>query len=158
MRQWDAGGWKMYFKNDFFRSASYRRLHAVATVLERFVASAPKALCIGQLSNEIDMTPAEIKKICANLSGMGLIAGTDSDHWALVGAPGDITLEDVWRSVMADQRAPRKPVLADEPAGDIDLLIAQALLAINQSISTQLRKCQLDRVKASHCGFWVALD
>lgn len=152
----------MYFKDDFFLSASYHRLHAVASVLERFVASAPRALYIEQLGNELGTTASEIRKICTSLHGIGLIAAAgDGDCWTLVGAPGDITLEDVWLSVMGKKNAARKTVGMNAgrgPADEIDLLIGQALLAINQSISTQLRKCQLDRIKASQCGFCVALD
>ena len=152
----------MYFKNDFFESASYHRLHAVASVLERFVASAPRALCSEQLCIELELSAPEIRKICSSLRGIGLIAAAeDGDHWILVGEPGDITLEDVWRSVMGQKNAARKTEsmnAARVPADEIDLLIGQALIAINKSISTQLRRCQLDRIKASQCGFCVAFD
>ena len=152
----------MYFKDDFFLSASYHRLHAVASVLERFVAAAPRALCSEQLCIELEISAPEIGKICSSLRGAGLIAAAvDGNHWILVGEPGDITLEDVWRSAMGQKNTARKTDsmnAARDPADEIDLLIGQALLAINQSISTQLRKCQLDRIKASQCGFCVALD
>lgn len=91
---------------------------------------------------------------------MGLIRATAPDQWTLAGAPGDVTLEDAWQAVLHDQ-GPRRTMhggaaaTADAPADDIDLLLGQALLAINQSISAQLRKCQLDRIKAAQCGFCV---
>src|SRR5438045_2280630 len=111
----------MYFKNDFFHGAAYQRLHAVATVLERFVAAAPREISVGQLQNESGMSPSELRRICQDLCKTGLITCIGPDQWALAGAPGDITLEDVWQVVMADKKPARRNEAADamrHPAND----------------------------------------
>ena len=140
-----------------FNNASYQRFHSAATVLERFVASAPRAVRLDQLINDAEIGAAEIRKTCARLCRLGLIiANEQADQWVLASEPGEVTLEDVLRSVISDGKAVRADPSSVEmrgPAGDIDLLISQALLAINQSISTQLRKVQLDRVSAVRCGW-----
>lgn len=140
-----------------FNHTSYQRFHSVATVLERFVASAPRVVRLDQLINDAEISAMEIRKVCASLCKMGLIIANEyADQWMLAGEPGDITLEDVLRSVISDGKAVRpgtSPTEMRRPAADIDLLISHALLAINQSISSQLRKVQLDRVSAARCGW-----
>ena len=140
-----------------FNHTSYQRFHAVATVLERFVASAPRVVRLDQLINDAEIGAMEIRKVCASLCKMGLIIANEyADQWVLAGEPGDITLEDVLRSVISDGKAFRHdpaPTEMHGAAGDIDLLISHALFAINQSISSQLRKVQLDRISTARSGW-----
>jgi len=150
----------MYFPDEYsHQNGSYQRLHSVATVLERFVASAPNAVRLDQLINASAMKASGLRKLCSNLCEAGLIAATENaDHWILVGSPAEVTLEHVWQSVMSDNGSTRKRAIASEThesTDEVGLLISQAFFAINQSIATHLSKFQLDRVSVAQCGIRI---
>lgn len=153
----------MYLQIDYlFHNASYHRFHFMAAILEHFVVSAPRAVRIEQLINDIEMTEPEIRKTCSSLCEMGLILNTENaDHWILAGPPEEITLEDVMRSVLFDEQTTsiKSPTSRPrESSSDIDLLIEQALIAINQSISMHLKKFNLGRIKTAQSGFFISLN
>ncbi len=140
---------------DYFPGrASYRRLHAMATVLERFCARAPDALTLAQLGGDVELPKRTLKSLCFNLERLGLLMAVGTaEQWTLADHPGKLTLDDVWRAAQFPIRS-GKTDSRPEAADDIDMLISQALLAINQSISTQLRKFQLDSVRIAQRGLW----
>jgi DNA-binding IscR family transcriptional regulator len=144
---------------DYFPNrATYQRLHEMATVLERFCARAPEPVTLDQLAGDIDLSRRTLKGLCSSLNSMGMILAADgNDQWSLVVHPSKLTLDDVWRAASFRNRraAANAPARSNGHAvDDIDMLISQALLAINQSISAHLKKFQLDSVRISQCGFW----
>lgn len=140
-----------------FHSAAYQMFQSVATVLERFVACAPRTVCLERLVSDMAIGVLEIRKICSLSCEKGLIVAVDdTDHWVLACHPGDISLEDVLVIAMLSAKPVRNDVRSIQmrkPPSDVDLLIGQAFLAIDQSINSHLRKFQLDRVSTSRCGF-----
>ena len=146
-------------------SALHQRLCAITELLGKFVGSAPRPLSVWQLVEGTGRTEREIGALCAALARAGLLRGHARllDNWELVCAPDQVTLEDVFRCVMAEQPVLPKPALplpsaAARPARlqhDADLLVMQAAMAINQSVFQHLRQFSLDRLKFSNAAALV---
>lgn len=144
---------------DYFpRFAPYQKLHAMATVLERFCARAPDAVTLNQLAKDIDLPRRTVRKLCSSLGSIGIIVATEAvEKWSLSIHPSEVTLDDVWRAVLFLQTSSNATVFTRkgrDSADDIGVLLSQAILAVNQSISTHLKKFQLDKVRISQFGFW----
>ena len=147
-------------------SALHERLCLFTEILGKFVSSAPRALSIKQLQEHSGLAPRELTKICAALSRAALLLPFHGKPgtWQLVGVPSALTLEDVMRSVIAEHMAcakPNKPgVAADSDLEglprEVDLLVMQATMGINQSITQLLRGFTLDRLKFSAASALVA--
>lgn len=133
----------------------HARFFATTEILAKLVSRAPRAVSIAQLASETGRPARELGKLCHALGRAGVLsqAAPGSDQWRLTGDPSQVTLEDVFRCIVEQQTPPRSgkaAAAAEETAPtDVDLLLMQAMIAINQNVSTLLRRFSLDRVKAS---------
>jgi DNA-binding IscR family transcriptional regulator len=134
-------------------AALHARFFATTEILAKLVSRAPRAVSISQLEAETGRPARELARLCQALGRSGVLCqdGQCNDKWRLAGEPSEVTLEDVFRCIIEQQAPPRAGKTTPEAAAasDVDLLLMQAMIAINQSVSSQLRRFSLDRVKAS---------
>jgi DNA-binding IscR family transcriptional regulator len=142
--------------------ALHERFRLTTEILSALVSCAPRSLTIAQLQTYTGRPAKELAKLCSAL-WRAMLTKPDKDvrgSWTLACTPSAVTLEDVFRCVIADQpqSAKQAAALAANPAKaddmdkrqyDIDLLVSQATMAINQSVFRQLRQFSLDRLKVS---------
>jgi DNA-binding IscR family transcriptional regulator len=141
-------------------SVLHDRFFATTEILAKLVSSAPRAVGINQLQEATGRCARELGKLCNGLVRAGLLRpdGTAADRWVLTCNPSAVTLEDVFRCVLNEQqsrKAPAKSVSA-RASTDVDLLVMQAMIAINQSVFKHLRQFSLDRLKISAAGMFPA--
>lgn len=143
-------------------SVLHDRFFATTEILARLVSSAPRSVSLAQLEDATGRPAREVSKLCANLMRAGLLRTDpqDAGKWALTCNPSLVTLEDVFRCVMAAQatrtRTATKPGATERVQNDVDLLVMQAMIAINQSVFKHLRQFSLDRLKISAAGMFPA--
>lgn len=142
-------------------SALHDRFFATTEILARIVASAPRAVSLGQLEEASGRPAKQILKLCARLVRANLLChDTNGAHkWMLTCNPSMVTLEDVFRCVMTENQGARSTSSASAPErvrSDVDLLVMQAMIAINQSVFKHLRQFSLDRLKISAAGMFPA--
>lgn len=137
-------------------SALHDRFFATTEILARLVSSAPRAVSMAQLEDATGRPEKELAKLCAALSRDGLLRqeAQAQDKWVLTCDPSLVTLEDVFRCVMSEQQTRSRKAAADRAPNDVDLLVMQAMIAINQSVFKQLRQFSLDRLKISAAGMF----
>lgn len=137
-------------------SALHDRFFATTEILARLVSGAPRAVSMAQLEAATGRPEKELAKLCAALSRDGLLRQDAQmpDRWTLTCDPSLVTLEDVFRCVMSEQHARSRKAAADRAPNDVDLLVMQAMIAINQSVFKQLRQFSLDRLKISAAGMF----
>ena len=134
------------------------RFFAMTEILARLVSSAPRGVSIAHLEDATGRSEKELTKFCTALERDGLLRRDPkvAGKWTLTCDPSLVTLEDVFRCVMAEQqsrsRSAAKSVVADRAPSDVDLLVMQAMIAINQSVFKHLRQFSLDRLKISAAG------
>lgn len=132
-------------------SLEFARFHKTAAVLERFVSSAPRPLDLKGIAGGLDVRESEARKICLQLQRAGLIFRIGGCcEWALAVDRKGITLEDVWRALSAGSRQDNRDAGCHSP--QVELLVSQALMAMQQHISRLLRQFQLDTVSVSRSG------
>lgn len=133
----------------------HERFFATAEILAKLVSSAPRAVSMTQLESATSRSAKELGKLCAGLARAGLVRQDRdaADKWVLNCDPAMITLEDVFRYVLTEQRTKLKSV-PDRAPNDVDLLVMQAMIAINQSIFKHLRQFSFDRLKISSAGMF----
>lgn len=140
--------------------ALHERFFATTEILARLVSKAPRAVSVAQLEEATGRSPKELIKLCGGLMRAGLLrqAPDAGDRWTLACDASSVTLEDVFRCVLAEQHGRARPsrTASERVAGDVDLLVTQAMIAINQSVFKQLRQFSLDRLKASAAGVFPA--
>lgn len=146
-------------------SVLHDRFFAITEILAKLVSSAPRAVSIAQLEDATGRNARELAKLCSGLARAGLIR-TDpqaAGKWQLTCDASAVTLEDVYRCALAVQprsrTAPRsvaRPADAGHASGDVNLLVTQAMIAINQSVFKHLRQFSLDRLKISAAGMLPA--
>ena len=138
------------------------RFVATTEILARLVSSAPRAVSLAQLEEATGRPSKELTKLCTALSRAGLLRQDPhaADKWSLTCDPCLVTLEDVFRCVLAEQqgrsRSGAKSAVAERAPNDVDLLVMQAMIAINQSVFKHLRQFSLDRLKISAAGMFPA--
>ncbi|MFC7518747.1 Rrf2 family transcriptional regulator [Herbaspirillum sp. GCM10030257] len=142
-------------------SELHDRFFAVTEVLARLVSSAPRSVSIAQIEEETSRPEKEITKLCTALARDGLLRPDPHapERWMLACEASLVTLEDVFRCVLATQQTRCRPGgrnTADRVPNDVDLLVMQAMIAINQSVFTHLRQFSLDRLKISAAGMFPA--
>ena len=140
-------------------SALHERFFATAEVLAKLVSSTPRAVSMAQLEDATGRSSKELSKLCAGLVRAGLVRQDPdiADKWILNCDPAMITLEDAFRYVLTEQRAKHPTKSAPERApSDVDLLVMQAMIAINQSVFKHLRQFSFDRLKVSSAGMFPA--
>lgn len=150
-------------KEDFILGdgALHQRLCAITEVLGKFVACAPHQLSIWHLKESTGRSERDLENLCSGLARAALLLPNTqlAGSWSLACAPDKVTLEDVFRCVMAEQPVPGQlygsafvQVPGQHPQRlqhDADLLVMQAAMAINQSVFQHLRQFSLDRLKVS---------
>jgi hypothetical protein len=137
--------------------ALHDRFRLTTEILGALVSSAPRPVSIAQLESYTGRPAKELIKLCGSLwQAMLMRPEAKSRHvWTLNCEPSSVTLEDVFRCVIASQPGRGKPADASTPANtdrnhhDVDLLVMQATMAINQSVFKHLRQFSLDRLKIS---------
>jgi DNA-binding IscR family transcriptional regulator len=146
-------------------SALYARLCIITAVLGRFVASTPRAVSLEQLEQQTGRPARELVKLCNLLCRENLLqAHAERPHtWLLACDASQVTLEDAFRCVVAEQAARARPGRqknlpenADGVQREVDLLVMQATMGINQSVFQHLRQFSLDRLKVSAAGMFPA--
>jgi|GEM_PF-6488930 len=127
------------------------RFQRVAAVLEKFVAACPASLDADTAARKLGMPVMEVTSICRALEETGLLmAATEFQRWHLGKPKVAVTLEDVWMAIGSGEQAGSMHDCAPQPCAT-DLLVSQALIEMQQSISRLLRQFQLHRVSTS-CG------
>ncbi|MFC7515234.1 hypothetical protein ACFQUU_09475 [Herbaspirillum sp. GCM10030257] len=148
-------------------SALYARLCMTTEVLGQFVSCAPRSLTLDQLERQTRMPVKDLLKLCATLCREQLLRphSEQPQCWALTCETSKLTLEDAFRCVVAEQsgrtRAAKRRALAEPPLADtvhweVDMLVMQASMEINQSVSQHLRQFSLDRLKMTAAGMFPA--
>ncbi len=136
--------------------ALHDRFRVTTEILGALVSCAPRSLSIAQLQSYTGRPTKELAKLCSAL-WRSMLTQPDTKmrgNWMLACAPNTVTLEDVFRCVIANQPQPAKPTIVssveqDQRHHDIDLLVMQATMTINQSVFKHLRQFSLDRLKVS---------
>lgn len=136
--------------------ALHERFRVTTEILGALVSNAPRPVSIAQLESYTGRPAKELAKLCAGLWRAMLLrpAGKLRNVWTLSCEPSSVTLEDVFRCVVAaepgrSKAAVERPVEPDRTRHDVDLLVMQATMAINQSVFQHLRRFSLDRLKIS---------
>lgn len=131
------------------------RFRVTTEILVALVSSSPRSLSLEQLQVYTGRPAKELAKLCAAL-WRAMLTRPDEQvrgSWVLACAPNVVTLEDVFRCVIADQPQVVKltPATNDDDRchHDIDLLVTQATMAVNQSVFRHLRQFSLDRLKVT---------
>lgn len=139
--------------------ALHDRFFATTEILAKVVSCAPRGVRIAQLEEATGRTSRELGRLCQALARAGLLRhDAAAGKWQLTCDPCAVTLEDVFRCVLSETPA-RKPARAsasERAASDVDVLVMQAMLAINQSVFQHLRQFSLDRLKISAAGMFPA--
>jgi DNA-binding IscR family transcriptional regulator len=142
--------------------ALHDRFLAITEILAKLVSSAPRAVSIAQLEEATGRPARELTKLCAGLERASLLRQEPKSggKWMLTCDANMVTLEDVFRCVLAEQQARSKPSSRsgahERLSNDVDLLVTQAMIAINQSVFKHLRQFSLDRLKISAAGMFPA--
>lgn len=140
--------------------ALHDRFFATTEILAKLVSSAPRSVSIAQLEEETGRPARELGKLCAGLARSSLLMPDPRapERWMLTCDASMVTLEDVFRCVLAEQQARKAPGKAgtERAPNDVDLLVMQAMIAINQSVFKHLRQFSLDRLKISAAGMFPA--
>lgn len=135
--------------------ALHERFIATTEILARLVSSAPRAVGPTQLQDATDRSPREVSSLCAALERAGLVCRQDDGKWTLSGEACEVTLEDVYRCVLHERDAgtvPARDISRRCASDDLNLLVMQAMIAVNQSVLHHLRQFSLDRLKISSAG------
>jgi DNA-binding IscR family transcriptional regulator len=135
---------------DFLMDQKFR---ITTEILELFVTNPSQDLSIAYLAEYTGHSAREITQICRKLQLAGLVqpSKNSSKVWMLVCDPSTITLEDVYRGMIANSQP--TPSLASpemERTRSVDLLIMQATMEVNQSIFKHLRQFSLGRPRNNH--------
>jgi DNA-binding IscR family transcriptional regulator len=145
----------------FGNGALHDRFFATTEILAKLVSSAPRAVSLAQLESATGRPARELGKLCASLERAGLVRQDQesADKWSLTCDPSMVTLEDVFRCVLTEQQGRGRSAskaTPDRAPNDVDLLVMQAMIAINQSVFKHLRQFSLDRLKISAAGMFPA--
>lgn len=131
-----------------------QKFRVTTEILEQFVSNPSQELSSARLAEHIGRTVREVNQVCKKLQLIGLIepAKPVAKGWKLVCDPNTITLEDVYRGVIADTATAvvTEPDRTADPARGVDLLIMQATMEVNQSIFRHLRQFSLGRPRNTH--------
>jgi DNA-binding IscR family transcriptional regulator len=137
------------------------RFSVTTQIVGLAVCSAPKSVTIQELKELTGRSARELAKLCGSLSLAGVLESTSNkcDAWRLACKPGETTLEEVFRCLLADQsdRGRESDIRRDafeRSYRDVDLILMQVSIAINQSVFMHLRKITLERLKISVGGLF----
>ncbi len=130
-----------------------QKFRITTEILELFVNNPSQDLSISYLVEYTGHTTRAVTQICRKLQIAGLVqpAKNSSKVWMLTCDPSSITLEDVYRGMMANQQPTQSRTNPEaDRARSVDLLIMQATMEVNQSIFQHLRQFSLGRPKNTH--------
>lgn len=141
--------------------ALHDRFFATTEILAKLVSSAPRSVAISQLEDATGRPARELSRLCNSLARASLLRPDPraAGKWMLTCDASQVTLEDVFRCVLAEQQARPKAAAkagSERVPNDVDLLVMQAMIAINQSVFKHLRQFSLDRLKISAAGMFPA--
>lgn len=123
---------------------------ALATkILAMLAARTPHCVTLETFAGQTLQPARELRKLCDSLCRAELVQQARRDSWVLRCTPGCTTLEDVYRALLAApgrKAAAGTAAPAEPPHDNLDLLLAQAAMAVNQNILAQLRQFTLDRL------------
>jgi len=128
-----------------------QKFRITTEILEQFVSNPSQELSSARLAEYIGRTVREVNQVCKKLQLIGLVEPVKpvAKGWKLICDPNTITLEDVYRGVIAESEttavAMPEADRAADPARSVDLLIMQATMEVNQSIFRHLRQFSLGR-------------
>lgn len=134
---------------DFLMDQKFR---VITEILEMFVNNPSQDLSTAYLVEYTGHSAREVTQICKKLQLAGLVqpTGKSSKVWMLVCDPSTITLEDVYRGMIAKPQAAPEANPEAERSRSVDLLIMQATMEVNQSIFKHLRQFSLGRPRNNH--------
>lgn len=135
---------------DFLMTQKFR---VTTEILEQFVTNSSQDLEIAHLVEHTGRPVREVTQICRKLQLAGLVQPTrhSSKVWMLVCDPCTITLEDVYRGMIAHSEPARRSTTFDlDHTRSVDLLIMQATMEVNQSIFKHLRRFSLGHPRSTH--------
>ncbi|HZW13762.1 MAG TPA: Rrf2 family transcriptional regulator [Noviherbaspirillum sp.] len=144
-------------------SVLHDRFFAITEILAKLVSSAPRSVSIPQLEDATGRNTRELTRLCSSLARAGLLRPDPRapQKLQLTCDASQVTLEDVYRCVLSEQtrnkataRTCAKAAPPERVANDVDLLVTQAMIAINQSVFKHLRQFSLDRLKISAAGMF----
>ena len=138
-----------------------QKFRITTEILEQFVSNPSQELSSARLAEHTGRSVREVNQVCKKLQIIGLVVPVKpaTKGWKLICDPNTITLEDVYRGVIAEAAAvPEQQGTARmvgeshaaDPARNVDLLIMQATMEVNQSIFRHLRQFSLGRPRNSH--------
>jgi DNA-binding IscR family transcriptional regulator len=137
--------------------ALHERFRLTTEILGALVSCAPRSLTMAQLQSYTGRPAKELAKLCGAL-WRAMLTKPDKDvrgSWTLACTPSAVTLEDVFRCVIADQphNAKQAAALAANPAKaeemdkrqyDIDLLVSPTAPILARSPEGQRRSQTAD--------------
>jgi DNA-binding IscR family transcriptional regulator len=131
-----------------------QKFRITTEILEQFVSNPSQELSAARLAEHIGRTVREVNQVCKKLQLIGLVEPVKpaTRGWKLICDPNTITLEDVYRGVIANTEAAPAPDAdrGTDAARGVDLLIMQATMEVNQSIFRHLRQFSLGRPRNTH--------
>jgi DNA-binding IscR family transcriptional regulator len=130
-----------------------QKFRTTTEILEQFVSNPSQELSAARLAEDTGRTVREVNQVCRKLQLIGLVEPVKpaAKGWKLVCDPNTITLEDVYRGVIAEAALPApESDRATDAARSVDLLIMQATMEVNQSIFRHLRQFSLGRPRNKH--------
>ena len=133
-----------------------QKFRITTEILEQFVSNPSQELSSARLAEHTGRTVREVNQVCKKLQLVGLVEPVKpaARGWKLECDPNTITLEDVYRGVIAEAMPAADPaqdgVRSADPARSVDLLIMQATMEVNQSIFRHLRQFSLGRPRNTH--------
>lgn len=134
----------------FGNSALHERFCVAIEILAKAVSCAPRAIALRQIEHSSGRPLALLESLCISLAQGGLLRRNEAQHdsWVLSCCATTATLDDAFRSVIGDVGQNRRTLPSTTPQASVALLLRQATLTVNQSVSRQLRQFSLDSLRA----------
>jgi DNA-binding IscR family transcriptional regulator len=129
------------------------RFTAYVEVLGHFVRNAPRSLSVAWMAERSGIPVTAAKRTFRALGSAGMLQNLRDGQgmWRLVKKPSDITLEEVFRCAVAANARRRRaasPHAIPVASLDSELLLMQALQAVDDHLYRKLRTYSLDRLMA----------
>ena len=136
-----------------------KRFAAYVEVLGCIVQGAPRPVDIAKLEAVSNRSATALRRSCNELCNAGILKKSpkQAHAWVLMKAVNDVTLDDVFRCVIAGGQIenPAGEATGAQSSGDeqgLEIFLTQALLRVDVHLYKHLRTFSLDRLKASGAG------
>jgi DNA-binding IscR family transcriptional regulator len=144
---------KFIFGKEMFNDRFLTMVEVLVAVV-KLTQSAPTPVTLRHLAAATNRSPRLLTVLCDDLQRAGLLQQDRfcSDKWSLNCDPTRVSLEDVFHCAF--------PVLESMPhyprkaSSGVELMVANALIAIHQSFFKHLRDCSLHRIVISEAGMF----